>query len=250
MPPPDLEGRVVLITGASSGVGAAAARALVAAGARVVLGARRTDRLDALRSELGRDVAVAAHTDVTVAAHVARLVAVGRRHFGRLDAVFANAGVGPGGPLMGPGEDRWAQMLSTNVLGVAYTIRYGAEAILDTAGSGDVIVNSSIVGRRVTPGNPMYTASKFAASALAAATRLELEPRLRVTVFETAAVETEFPRRPGEPRLPASDVAAAVVQCLSSPPGAALEEIVMSAAGTSPTVSDADRSTRTTRSQA
>jgi NADP-dependent 3-hydroxy acid dehydrogenase YdfG len=228
-PSPRLRDHVVLVTGASSGVGEATARAMVRDGAAVVLGARRLERLEQLCGELGDDVAVCRRADVTSADDVESLVALALERFGRLDAVFANAGVGPGGTLDAPVIDDWQQILLTNVLGLAHTIRFAARAIESSGGLGDVIVNSSIVGRRVTPGNPIYTASKFAASALSEAARLELGQRIRVTVLETGAVATEFPRRDGEPRLAAEDVANVVVDCLTRPRHITVEEVVMTA---------------------
>jgi NADP-dependent 3-hydroxy acid dehydrogenase YdfG len=224
-----LEGRVVLVTGASSGSGAAAARALVREGARVVLGARREQRLADLSDELGSEVAVHRRADVAVAEDVEQLVTVALQRFGRLDAAFANAGSGPGGTLTGGDVTQWPAIVLANVVGLAFTLRYASAAIRETAGTGSIVINSSIVGRRVTPGNPVYTASKFAAGALADAARLELGDDVRITVIESGAVATEFPRRQGERRLTAEDVAGVVVDCLACAPALTMEEIVVTA---------------------
>lgn len=193
----------------------------------VVLGARREARLTDLRRELGDDVAVARRTDVTSGADVASLVRLGVERFGRLDAVFVNAGVGPGGPLLTTDPAEWDDILRTNVFGAALTIRHAAEQMLRQGDGGDVVVTSSTVGRIVYEQHPIYTASKFAVGALATAVRRELEGKVRVTLIEPGEVKTEFTAEVAEHHLTADQVADTVVWCISQPAEVALHEILL-----------------------
>jgi NADP-dependent 3-hydroxy acid dehydrogenase YdfG len=221
-----LDGKVVLITGASSGIGEVTARRLVEAGGRVVLGARRADRLETLRDELGSD-AVAFHaTDVTVDEQVRTLVDLAGSAFGRLDAVFANAGFGGGGTIATGEPDVWREMLLTNVYGAAITIRYAIDALM-AAPEPHVVLTSSVAGRVVPANrNHMYAASKFAVEAIGDGLRKELTGRVRVTLIEPGAVDTEFADWPGTV-LSAEDVARAVVFALGQPAGVAVNQIML-----------------------
>jgi len=148
--------KVLLITGASSGIGAATARRAHAAGFKLVLGARSEDKLKALADELGGDVAVG-RCDVTAWEELEALVRLGTERFGRLDACFANAGIGgsPGG-FSGADRERWKQMILTNVWGLGLTLQACLPAIKESRGH--VLINGSVAGRR-TLGGSMYSAT-------------------------------------------------------------------------------------------
>lgn len=218
--------KVVLITGASSGIGDATARAFVAAGSRVVLGARRTDRLDALVADLGKDNAVAQVCDVTDEAHVEALVDLALGTFGRLDVAFANAGFGGGGTIAAGDPAAWKDMLLTNVWGLAITMHYALKPMLE-AGEGHLVLTSSVAGRHVFSGrNHMYSASKFAVGALGEAVRKELTGKVRVTLIEPGWTNTEFDTWP-DGALEATDIADLIVQAVNQPGRIAVNEILV-----------------------
>jgi NADP-dependent 3-hydroxy acid dehydrogenase YdfG len=190
-----LSGRSVVVTGASSGIGAAAARAFVDAGASVTLAARRVDRLAALAAELGAQAA-AVQADVRIEADVVRLIASARERFGGVDVLVNNAGLGRNAPLSSASSEPWREMLETNVLGLAIATR---EAIkdMDRRGVAGHIVNvSSMAGHRIPgPDSAMYAATKFAVRALTEGLRQELRARnsdIRVSEVSPGYVETEF----------------------------------------------------------
>ena len=218
---------VLLITGASSGIGAATARRAAADGHRLVLAARREDKLAGLVDELGgADRALAVACDVTVEDDQHRVVARALEHFGRLDAVFANAGHGGTAGFRDGSPDEWRSMLLTNVLGAALTVRAAMDALV--ASSGHLVLTGSVAGRIVVPGS-VYSASKHAVTALAEAARLELHGTgVRVTVLQpgyTASPfwESELSLEP----LAVDDVADAVLYALSRPPHVAVNELVV-----------------------
>ncbi|MCW2922032.1 MAG: short-chain dehydrogenase/reductase [Thermoleophilia bacterium] len=186
-----VDGRVALVTGASSGIGAAIAEAFVGAGMRVVLGARRLDRLEALAAKLGGDdVARAVQLDVTDWASCQHAVSVAVDAFGQLDAVVVNAGFGAPRGWLESDPDHWRDMILTNVYGAAITIRAALPALQQS--KGDVLVMSSVAGRRVLPGS-LYSATKHAVTAMAEAVRLEVaEQGVRVTSIEPGMVDTPF----------------------------------------------------------
>ena len=168
----DADDPVLLITGASSGIGAATARA--AAGShRLVLAARSIDPLEQLAAELGgEERALAVRCDVTEWDQVEAMAAAGIERFGRIDGVFANAGFGASRGFLEESVEHWRSMVLTNVYGVALTIRATLPHLLER-GDGHVIVTSSIAGRRVLPGS-LYSATKWAATAIGEALRAEL----------------------------------------------------------------------------
>ena len=164
----DLSGRTILVTGASSGLGAAFARALAANGAKIVLAARRTDRLDKLQREIdengGRAVAVA--MDVADEASTIAAFDAGEAAFGPVDSVIANAGVSTEGPALTVDMDAFAQLIDINVRGAFLTVREGARRMI-AAGSaerqhGRIVIVSSITATHVSPGLAIYSASKAA----------------------------------------------------------------------------------------
>jgi NADP-dependent 3-hydroxy acid dehydrogenase YdfG len=186
-----LTGRVAVVTGASSGIGAATARALAADGAKVALLARRRDRLDALAEELG-DRAVALAADVADGGSLARAAEAVAAQLGRADLVVANAGIMQPGPV----EADWRRQLDVNVSGVLATIQAFLPGLLATAedgGAADIVTTSSIAARQRFPGYSVYGATKAAVTALAEGIRVDLGPRgVRVTNIEPGLVATEL----------------------------------------------------------
>ena len=222
--------RVLLITGASSGIGAATARRAVAAGDRVVLAARRQRELDALVSELGADHALAVPCDVTEWDQVTATVEAALERFGRIDVVFANAGFGATRGFTQETVEHWRSMVLTNVLGVALTIRATLPHLLER-GDGHYVLTSSIAGRRSLPGS-LYSATKFAVTGIGQGLRGELREihrntAIRVTLIEPGGVETPFFDNPAEGRLGADDVAGAVMWALGQPPHVDVSEVLI-----------------------
>ena len=220
----DDERKVFLITGASTGIGAATARMAVEAGYRVVLSARSADKLEALAGELGGDdVAVAVPADVAEWEDNERLAQVAIDRFGRIDVVFANAGFGAERSFLGDSPEHWRAMVLTNVLGVAYTIRATLEAVRDR--QGHFVITSSAAGRRALPGS-LYSATKHAVTAMGESLRQELNGTgCRVTLIEPGMVDTPFFENPGEGRLEADDVAELVMFAVSRPARVDVNEI-------------------------
>src|SRR3954467_15588669 len=161
--------RVMLITGASTGIGAATARHAVEAGWRVALAARSEDKLAELVSSLGEDNALAHPRDVTEFGDQEALVAATLERFGRVDAAFANAGFGAARGFLKEDPDQWRQMILTNVLGVAFTIR-AVMPVFKEQNAGHFLLTSSVAGRRSLPG-ALYSASKGAGPGLGGAPR-------------------------------------------------------------------------------
>ena len=220
------DGKVFLITGASTGIGAATARQAVDAGFRVVLAARSEDKLDALAADLGGDAkALAVSCDVSDWNDQERLAARAREHFGGIDVVFANAGFGGARGFLAETPERWRAMVLTNVLGVAYTIRATLPHLRDRAGH--MLITSSLAGRRALPGS-LYSASKHAVTAMGEALRLEVNGTgMRVTLIEPGMVDTPFFDNPGEGRLEADDIARAVMFAVQQPPRVDVNEILV-----------------------
>lgn len=223
----DLNGRVVLITGASSGIGAAIAEAAAAEGMRVVLAARRLDRLEALAAKLGgSEHAIAVQLDVTDAAQCDAAVAAAVEAFGHLDAVVVNAGFGAERGWLNSTTEHWRDMVLTNVFGAAVTIRAALPQLLET--KGDVLVMSSVAGRRVLPGS-LYSCTKHAVTAMAEAVRLEVaEQGVRVTSVEPGMVDTPF-FDDGVPEwsLRDDDIARAAIFAMSQPARATVTTVTV-----------------------
>lgn len=222
---------VLLITGASSGIGAATAR-LAADRYRLVLAARRVEALEALAAELGGpEAAVAVACDVTEWDQVEALAARAVEEFGRIDAVFANAGFGATRSFLEETPEQWRSMVLTNVLGPALTIRATLPHLLER-GDGHYVVTSSVAGRRVLPGS-LYSATKFAAAAIGEALRKELREvqdnrAIRVTVVEPGITDTEF-FDDGAPEwaLRDEDIAREILHALTAPPHVEINEILI-----------------------
>jgi 3-oxoacyl-[acyl-carrier protein] reductase len=222
----DLTGSVVAITGATAGIGAAAANQLVEAGARVVLGGRREERLDEAVARLGEDNAIGVTMDVRSPQDCARLVDAAVSTFGRLDTVVPNAGIGLYGDILDHSDAEVERMMHTNYDGTVWAIRAAVPAMLETAGGGDIVIVSSVAGLRGGGDEAVYAGTKFAQVGLAGALDRELRAKgIRVTAICPAGTATEFAigtcRVDNDPRfaewLTADDVAHAIVTVLQQP---------------------------------
>lgn len=188
-----IDNKVVVITGGSSGLGAETARQLVQAGAKVVLGARRLDRLQALAKELGLGTGSIVQTDVTDHAQVQALVAHAAETYGRIDVMINNAGVMPLSPLEMLRVDEWNQTIDVNIKGVLHGIA-AALPYMKAQRSGQFINVSSVAGHLVSAGGVVYSASKFAVRAISEGLRKEVKPyNIRSTILSPGAVDTELP---------------------------------------------------------
>ena len=185
-------GSVVLVTGASSGIGAATAKAAARGGLRVALVARRKDRLAALVEELGADRALALEADVAQPEAAPRVVAATLERFGQLDVLVNNAGVMMLGPVDGAPLADWKAMFEVNVLGLMY-MTHAALPVLKQQQGGHVVNISSVSGRVVSARSAVYSATKFAVGAFSEGLRQELVPHgVRVTTIEPGVVATEL----------------------------------------------------------
>lgn len=190
----NIEGKVIVITGASSGLGEATARLLSAQGASVALGARRADRIQSLANELigkgGKAIAVA--TDVADCAQVKRLVDAAVQAFGRIDVMINNAGLMPHSPLERLKIDDWNQMIDVNLKGVLYGIA-AALPYMKQQKAGHFINVSSVAGHKVRPGSAVYAATKTAVRVISEGLRMEVKPyNIRTTVISAGALATEL----------------------------------------------------------
>lgn len=219
--------KVLLITGASSGIGAATARAAAEAGYRVALAARRADKLAALAEELGGKArALPISCDVTDWQDQQDMVTATLERFGRLDAVFANAGR-PGSPggFSGADPEIWRDMTLVNVLGVALTLRASLAALKESRGH--IVLTGSAAGRATISGS-MYSATKWAVSAIGYNVREEVkEHGVRTTLIEPGMTDTPFFDQPTPNMMRAEDVADAVLWALTRPPQVDVNEILM-----------------------
>ncbi|MDX6393052.1 MAG: hypothetical protein QOJ73_4115 [Streptosporangiaceae bacterium] len=229
---------VFLITGASEGIGAATARAAAAAGYRLILAARRRDKLDALATELGGpDRALAIPCDISDWAQLQELVSRGQDAFGRLDVAFANAAIAVTTSFTGGGgapPSEWAEMVRVNVLGTALTARAALPALAMVPGH--LVITGSVAGRVIRPGN-LYSATKWAVSALAASIRAEcVGSGVRVTLIQPGLTDTGeiAADRRDDPALAPADVARAVMYAVSQPAGVDVSEIVIRPVGQDP----------------
>lgn len=235
--PQDLDGKVVIITGASSGIGAESARQLARQGCRLALAARQADKLEALAAELGSDV-LTSRTDVTQREEVVALVEATIERFGRVDVMFANAGIYIPGQAIEGDPDAWANLMKVNIDGVMYC----AHAVLEqmkSQGGGDILVSSSISGFVDIEWEPIYSASKHAVTGLVHTLRRQVAPLgLRVGLIAPGAVATELWDKTDPDEITqladvehsfirAEDVARAVVFMLSQPPHVTIRDLVI-----------------------
>lgn len=237
----NIEGKVVVITGASSGLGEATARLLSAQGATVVLGARRIERLQKLADELTANggKALAVETDVTRCEQVKRLVDAAVRKFGRVDVMLNNAGLMQQSPLERLKVDEWDNMIDINIKGVLYGIA-AALPHMKRQKAGHIINVSSVAGHKVTPLGAVYCATKHAVRALSEGLRTEVKPyNIRTTVISPGAVATELPSHITDRdsaagiqkfyegfAIPADSFARAVVFAMSQPDDVDINEIL------------------------
>jgi NADP-dependent 3-hydroxy acid dehydrogenase YdfG len=243
-----LEGTAALVTGASSGIGAAAAETLAAAGARVALVARRKDRLDGVSSRIngagGQSLVIEA--DVSDGQQVRDAVGRAATQFGRLDTVVANAGVMLLGPILDAPIEEWTRMVELNVLGLMYTAHAALPHLIAAAAQGprnvaDLVLVSSVAGRVARQGSGAYNATKHGVGAFGEALRQEVTERhVRVSLIEPGAVDTELSshNRPeiregmkkrfaGIERLRDVDIADAIEYVVSRPRRVAINEVLI-----------------------
>ncbi len=238
-----LDGKVAVITGASSGIGEATAKALAAEGAAVVIAARREDRLNDLVGRIegdgGRVLPVAC--DVTDEEQAHALIQRAKDELGSVDILVNNAGVMQLSKIEKGLSDEWRTMFDVNVMGLLY-VTDAAVQVMKEQGSGHVVNISSVAGRKTRPGVGVYSGTKFAVNAISEALRQELiEDNVRVTMIEPGAVETELPNhitdeeaREGlntmleqlEP-LQAEDIANAIVYVVTQPERVSINEILI-----------------------
>ncbi|GHO47171.1 SDR family oxidoreductase [Ktedonospora formicarum] len=234
-------GKVIVITGASSGLGEATARLLSAQGATIVLGARRIERLEALIAELHHDggKALALQTDVTDANQVKRLVDAAVQAYGRIDVMLNNAGLMPHSPLERLKIDDWNRTIDVNLKGVLYGIA-AALPYMKQQQIGHIINVSSVAGHKVRPGSAVYAATKAAVLMISEGLRQEVKPyHIRTTVISPGAVATELPNSVTEPdiaanvrklyemgAIPADSFARAVAFAMSQPDDVDINEIL------------------------
>jgi NADP-dependent 3-hydroxy acid dehydrogenase YdfG len=237
----NIKGKVVVITGASSGLGEATARHLSAEGASVALGARRADRIQALADELTRNggKALAVPTDVARYEQVKKLVDTAVQAFGRIDVIINNAGLMPHSPLERLKIDDWNRTIDVNIKGVLYGIA-AALPYMKQQKSGHIINVSSVAGHKVRPGSAVYSATKTAVLVISEGLRQEVKPyNLRTTVISPGAVATELPNSVTEPdvaddvhkfyealAIPADSFVRAVVFAMSQPEDVDVNEIL------------------------
>lgn len=234
------EPKVVAITGASSGIGEAAARRLAADGHALLLGARRTERLEALSKEINAagGTAVFRRLDVTDAADVRAFVAAACERYGRLDVMVNNAGVMPLSPLDALAVDEWDLMIDVNVRGVLHGIA-AALPVMRAQGAGQIVNIASVGAYEVSPTAAVYCATKFAVRAISEGLRQESDGRVRVTLVSPGVTESELADHISDPvareamkayraaALPASAVAEAIAYAVSQPPEVDVNELVV-----------------------
>ncbi|MGH2865488.1 MAG: SDR family oxidoreductase [Solirubrobacteraceae bacterium] len=219
-------GRVLLITGASSGIGAATARRAGEQGFRLVLAARSVERLQALAEELGgSERALAVGCDVSDWAQQQRMVRAALDAFGRIDVAFANAGFGGPRGFLKDTPEHWREMVLTNVYGAALTLRATIPALTDSRGH--LLLTSSVAGRRPLPGS-MYSCTKHAVTAMGEAARQDLHGTgIRVTLIEPGMTDTPFFDERPQTALEDDDIARAVLYAVSQPAHVDVNEILV-----------------------
>ncbi|WP_112833112.1 SDR family oxidoreductase [Ensifer sp.] len=235
----NIRDKVVVITGASSGLGEATVRRLAREGARLVLGARRIDRLQALARELSLGEEAALQTDVTSFDEVKRLVDHAVRLHGRIDVLLNNAGLMPHSPLERCKVEDWDRTIDVNLKGVLYGIG-AALPHMKAQKSGHIINVSSVAGHKVNPGGAVYAATKHGVRVISEGLRQEVKPyNIRTTIISPGAVATELPDSVTETdvaenvralyqrvAIPADSFARAVVFAMSQPEDVDINEIL------------------------
>lgn len=239
-----IEGKVVIITGASSGIGEAAARLLAARGAKVVVGARRIERLEALVAQItsaGTEAtggeAVCLETDVTRATDVQALVDLALQRFGRVDVMINNAGLMAVASIHKVRAEEWERMVDINIKGVLYGIA-AALPVFQKQKAGHFINVGSIAAHKVAPGGAVYSGTKFAVKAISEGLRQE-GGAIRCTLISPGGVKTELPAGSSDEAtvaaleemyrtaLPAESIAKAMAYAIEQPPEVDINEIVV-----------------------
>jgi NADP-dependent 3-hydroxy acid dehydrogenase YdfG len=236
-----IDGKVVVVTGASSGLGEATARLLAARGAQVAIAARRRDRLDGIASELREsgNKAKSYRVDVTHQAEVGVMIEHVLEDFGRIDVLINNAGIMPIAPMSQRRTKEWDRMIDVNLKGLLY----GVAAVLpafERQGSGHIINLGSVAGIKVfSPGGTVYSATKFAVRAISEGLRHEVGGKIRVTLIEPGAVDSELKYNSGDEAsrrtmiefykqaIPASSVARAIAYAIEQPHDVDVNEVVL-----------------------
>jgi NADP-dependent 3-hydroxy acid dehydrogenase YdfG len=227
-------GRVLLVTGASGGLGEDLAERAARSGYRLVLVARRADRLKALTERIGADRALAVAADVTDWADMSRVVDAAVDRFGRLDVAVANAGTATPASFFGTGTDdpvEWRDMVLTNVYGTALTARAVLPALRES--TGHLVIMGSVIGRIMRPG--LYSATKWAVTAMAASIRAEaVGTGVRVTLLQPGVIDTGLIREDlrARPMLEPQTISNAVLYAIEQPPSVDVNEIVLRPTGT------------------
>jgi NADP-dependent 3-hydroxy acid dehydrogenase YdfG len=236
-----IEGKIVVVTGGSSGLGEAAARLLAGRGARVFLGARRAERLDAVVADIERagGQAGSRRVDVTKRREVEALIEAALEKFGRIDVLVNNAGIMSLAPLARTLVDEWDRMIDVNVKGVLYGIA-AALPVFERQKSGHFVNISSVAGLKVRAGNAVYAATKHAVRAISEGLRQEVSDGIRTTVISPGVVESELPLGSSDPEtaasvremyrrqaIPADTVARAIAYAIEQPADVDVNEIVL-----------------------
>lgn len=236
-----ITGKVIIIMGASSGIGEATARLLAAQGAQLVIAARRRERIEALAAELGPNV-LAQPTDVRDREQVAAVVQQAMSAFGRVDVIFNNAGIMPQGNLALRQYDEWQQMLDINIMGVLNGIA-AVLPIMRKQEDGLIITTDSVAGHVVYPGSAVYNGTKYAVRAIMEGLRQEeREQGIRSTIISPGMVASELFKTVGDPQIEKNlrdmaaidgnsltpmDVAEAVLYAIQQPKHVAISEVLL-----------------------
>jgi len=236
----DVKGKVVAITGASSGIGEAAGRLLAESGAKVILGARRADRLEAIAADIRKNKGEAdlQVIDVSKREDLTSFVNKAQDRFGRLDVLISNAGLMPLSPLDDLRVDEWDRMIDVNIKGVLYGIA-AALPVFRKQGSGHFMNVSSVAGHRVGPNGAVYSGTKFAVRAISEGLRQEAGDKIRVTIISSGAVESELAETISNPdvkkriqdyrkmAIPAEAIASALAYAIGQPSNVDVNEILI-----------------------
>ncbi|MFB4339495.1 SDR family oxidoreductase [Pantoea sp. CS_6] len=237
----NMSGKVIVITGASSGIGEATARILSAAGASVVLGARRLEKLTALADELTRagGKAEVVQMDVSNRQDAEKLIKTAVNTFGRIDVLINNAGIMPNSRLDQLRVEDWEKAIDINLKGTLYGIAAALPFMKDQK-SGHIINVSSVAGLHVRPTTAVYSATKFAVRAISEGLRMEMTPyNIRSTIISPGPVDTDLPgsvtdaavaekvRKIHETAIPAEKLAETIAFAISQPEAIDINEIVI-----------------------
>ncbi|MBK1880112.1 SDR family oxidoreductase [Pelagicoccus mobilis] len=235
-----IENKVIVITGASSGIGEETARLLASKGARVVLGARRVERLDSLVADIQKagGTAVAQATDVTNREQVSELIQKATTEFGQVDVVINNAGIMPVAPMAMAKVDEWDSMIDVNIKGLLYGIAAALPGMKER-GEGHIINVASVAGHKVFPNFSVYCGTKHAVRAISEGLRME-NPDIRVTTISPGLIKTELEDSTPDPAIregvkdfysqhaiPPSSISEAIAYAIEQPAQVEVNELVI-----------------------